>query len=88
MTNTLETLKNFPKRKRLSVLKEIGCKKILDLTPRKKKMYFLDQKHKMQICKLKNKLQKSKNQLKVLSDFSKTSWFQGLENNLDQAVLT
>jgi hypothetical protein len=49
------------KRGRYSIMKDINCKTTVELTPRKKKKKFLNIKQKIQICKLKNSLIKSKN---------------------------
>jgi hypothetical protein len=71
------------KRGRYSIMKDINCKTTGELTPRKKKKNFLTIKQKIQICKLKNSLIKSKNVIKSLSRLSGTSLFQDLEKNLN-----
>jgi predicted ATP-grasp superfamily ATP-dependent carboligase len=71
------------KRGRYLIMKDINCKTTGELTPRKKKKFFLTIKQKIQICKLKNSLIKSKNVIKSLSQLSGTSLFQDLEKNLN-----
>jgi hypothetical protein len=57
------------------------------INPKKEKKNFLNRKQKIQICKLKNSLTKSKNVIKSLSQLSGASLFQDFEKNLNPVGL-
>jgi hypothetical protein len=57
------------------------------INPKKEKKIFLNIKQKIQICKLKNSLIKSKNVIKSLSQLSGASLFQDFEKNLNSVGL-
>ncbi|KAF5306999.1 hypothetical protein FQR65_LT18505 [Abscondita terminalis] len=79
--NSISTSKN--KRRRLLSL--VHTKRVSDLSPRKKVLYLYNRNQSSQICKLKNVIQKSRNQIKSLYNISTSDLFKNIELNLDSS---
>lgn len=80
-TNSISKMK-----KTKHILATLGETRAKNLTPRKKKLYFVNKTQNNTICKLKHKLKNSKEKLKTAYEFSKNKMFRELEEKLDPAV--
>lgn len=72
-----------PSKRRKTVLQQINESKVKNLSPKEKKLYFINREQNVRICKLKKALRVSKNKIKKAFELSKTQLFSDFNNKLD-----
>ncbi|XP_050293383.1 uncharacterized protein LOC126733939 [Anthonomus grandis grandis] len=75
-------------RSRKNFLADLGETRSKNLTPRKRKLYFINKSQNNTIYKLKHRLKNSNDKIKTAYEFSKTRIFRELEQHLDPAVVS
>lgn len=72
-------------QKKRGILSQIGESRVNKLTPRKKKLYYINRNQRTEITSLKRNLLKAKSKIKFAQKLCYSKFFERLERNLDPA---